>query len=44
MTHTARKAEVEGKLQSLLDELTPAESEKKAHFVRRVASALRNEL
>ena len=44
MTPTARKAEVKGKLQDLLDELTLAESEKKAHFVRRVASALGNEL
>ena len=44
MTRTARKAEAERKLQGLLDELTPAETEKKAHFVRRIASALRNDL
>ena len=44
MTRIARKAEVEGKLQDLLGELRPTQSEKKLQFERRVSLALRIEL
>ena len=44
MSRFARKAEVSGKLQDLLGELTPTQSEKKVDFERRVSLALRIEL
>ena len=44
MTRIARKAEVEGKLQDLLGELTPIDNEKKIDSERRVSLALRIEL
>ena len=44
MTRIARKAEVQGKLQDLLGELTPIDNEKKIDSERRVSLALRIEL